>query len=596
MKSQKTPKQPIIKPSQHHKKRLFSRRTFLCVELIAIFATLCILKNTDSYYSVYLLIGLAASICACFRYRHIKFKNIASLFSLFFAFCITLSNYKIYTVLSSGGEIWPLFAFFASLIVFLGSFIMFSNILSVLQSLTIKIAPPQITARRNLIFFLTCFAIITIIDIAILLIAFYPGILTSDSIDQVGQTLTNTYSNHHPFYFTILIKPFISIGLNIFHNINTGVALFSTFQILIVAAAFSYAMLTLYQKGFSRKTLIIATAIFAFLPYNIMYSFTMWKDVLFGAFFLVFIVSLYRYFTFNTKRSLSLAFIIISGIIICLYRSNAIYAIAVSSIIFFFIFHKRYLRLGLSLVAITILSFILRGPVLSILNVSQPDILESLAIPMQQVTRTIIEQRNTLSDENTDLINHLADIDSIADAYNPIIHDPVKNLIRLQGDKSYLSSHIQEFTKLYLQLGFAYPSSYLKAWIDQTKGYWNAGYSYWKWSDTSAENQYSIANSSPATPLKNAIQTYIQNFDRISFLQPLVSIGLTVWLLITILFLAIHHHSRTLLFLTIPLLATWGTLLIATPVFSEFRYTYFLFTCTPFLLAISFIKTKPKEP
>ena len=47
-----------------------------------------------------------------------------------------------------------------------------------------------------------------------LFLAAYPGILTNDSISQMQQLLSNSnYSNHAPFYHTMLIKGCVSIGL-----------------------------------------------------------------------------------------------------------------------------------------------------------------------------------------------------------------------------------------------------------------------------------------------------------------------------------------------------------------------------------------------
>ena len=38
-----------------------------------------------------------------------------------------------------------------------------------------------------------------------------------------------------------------------------------------------------------------------------------------------------------------------------------------------------------------------------------------------------------------------------------------------------------DFVHLYVEIGLKHPLKYLEAWVDQTKGYWNAGYEYWVW-------------------------------------------------------------------------------------------------------------------
>ena len=144
------------------------------------------------------------------------------------------------------------------------------------------------------------------------------------------------------------------------------------------------------------------------------------------------------------------------------------------------------------MVTALLIGFILKRPVLQVLGVVQPDSLESLSIPMQQISRVVVENKDSLSKEEKELINSVADLDRIAEEYNPIIHDPIKALVRFEGDKDAITNNKINYIKLYLALGIKYPSAYLRAWVDQTKGYWNGGYSYWKWSDEVSTNEYGI--------------------------------------------------------------------------------------------------------
>jgi hypothetical protein len=53
---------------------------------------------------------------------------------------------------------------------------------------------------------------------------------------------------------------------------------------------------------------------------------------------------------------------------------------------------------------------------------------------------------------------------------------------------------------------------------------------------------------------------------------------------------ALRRHKRSVLMVYFPVIGVWITLLIATPVYSEFRYIYSLFTCMPLFCAIPFLK------
>ncbi|MDO5475064.1 MAG: DUF6020 family protein, partial [Candidatus Saccharibacteria bacterium] len=377
------------------------------------------------------------------------------------------------------------------------------------------------------------------------------------------------------------------------NNINIGIAMFNIFQIFVISSAFSYAITTLRQIGISKKSALVLAIVLAIMPYNIIYSFTVWKDIIFGASFLIFIVAIYRYLNQLTKHEkMLLSTIAISGITICLFRSNALIAFFATTVIFLIIFKKRYLKLGILLCGIVCLSFILKNPVLKASNIPQPDIVESLAIPMQQITRVLTEKN--LPEDDIALISNVANPNQLRASYVPYIHDPLKYIVRMNGNKNYISEHKIDFLALYLKLGIKYPWQYTKAWIDQTKGYWNAGYRYWRWADEIAANDYGIDRSTVSSKIKNLFSTYLQIFDKFDFLSPLISIGFAAWILIVIFFLSLKKKDRTAMILAIFLLTTWGTLLIATPVFSEFRYVYFLFTCIPFLSIATLIKSRRK--
>ena len=564
----------------------------LLTKYFAVFLWLSLLVKTDSYYSIYLLIGIF-SIIAIIKNQNTKSKRtwLSYLFASFFSLATTLANYSIFSQAAQPSGAHTIASILALILIFIGGIVVFQNIIMLTERFSIKTVR-KIADSPHKIFFIS-FLFFSIIDLLILFICCYPGCLTPDSIDEVGQILSGTYSNHHPFYYTILIYPFIQIGANLFHDINIGVVLFNIFQILILSAAFSYSISTLYRIGVSKKILYPLIIILAILPYNILFSFTIWKDVLFGAFFLIFTVSLFRCFHsfYSSKKSKIILFTLltISGLAVCLFRSNALLAIFASTIIFFIIFKKKYFKLGILLTLIVIAAFILKRPILAIINVKQTDTIESLSIPSQQIAKTLKYNMEQISEEDLSIINNIANPTEIAEAYNPTISDPVKNTIRKYNNQSFIKERATDLIALYIKLGVQHPMQYLTAWIDQTRGYWNGGYSFWIWANEVQINDYGIQRNDNSL-LSKLFDGYVEIYHHTTFLQPFISIGLIIWILLVLLYQAIVNKNKTNLFLLIPILATWATLLIATPVFSEFRYIYFAFTTAPFLTIITFLK------
>lgn len=61
-----------------------------------------------------------------------------------------------------------------------------------------------------------------------------------------------------------------------------------------------------------------------------------------------------------------------------------------------------------------------------------------------------------------------------------------------------------------------------------------------------------------------------------------------VWILLIIFYIALINKNRYYICLVIPFLILIITLLIATPVYSEFRYVYSVFCAIPLILGIVF--------
>ena len=237
------------------------------------------------------------------------------------------------------------------------------------------------------------------------------------------------------------------------------------------------------------------------------------------------------------------------------------------------------------LIAILGGTYILKHPVLEKLNVAQPDTIEALSIPAQQISR-VIKVGNELTSEQRALLENVVDVSKIPEYYSPGISDPIKDLVRERGNQSYLIDHKGDFLKLYVQLGMKYPLSYLFGWVDQTKGYWNGGYDYWRWYLETQGNAYGIVRHTGSETVKHLVEEYFSFFETSPLLQAFLSIGLHSWLAFAGAYGAwVKRDRRALLVAAVPILVVLS-LLAATPVYTEFRYAYSLFCSMPFLLTV----------
>ena len=70
------------------------------------------------------------------------------------------------------------------------------------------------------------------------------------------------------------------------------------------------------------------------------------------------------------------------------------------------------------------------------------------------------------------------------------------------------------------------------------------------------------------------------------------SIGLCVWTIAILAVCFIRKNKFIAITPFLPCITIWITMLLASPVWGEFRYVYGLFTSLPFLIGLFFIKSK----
>lgn len=418
----------------------------------------------------------------------------------------------------------------------------------------------------------------------------YPGIMTPDSVNQFEQVLgLLPYSNHHPLAHTMVIKLFYHIGLIFTSNPVVAFSFYTFFQMCFMAFSVSYFIKTL--QLFRVKPLIsfLFTLFYALVPYHAVFSVTVWKDIMFAGGILLFNCTLLRFF--KGIRPGTVIMFILTGIMMCLFRSNGFYGF-LFCIPFFLLFYRKKAKIFFPAIAgILLTAILIKYPVMNSAHVIQPDLVESLSIPTQQIAAVICNDRE-LSPAQLQLIENVVDLTYIKDLYNPVYADNMKELVRA-GNQSYLSAHKGEFFKLWIELGSAYPGDYLKAYIDQTYGYWYPDAFYLV---AEAEGISATHLGVSHTPLIRgplvikAKEIAIKLGDMLPIYSLLWSMGVIFWIFIFCIGNVFIRKEKAKLICYLPSFALYLTVLIATPVATEFRYVYFMVFSLPFYLITSLLE------
>ena len=562
----------------------------LALSAAALFFWLRFFRQSDANFILILLIGiisLTAILDLLFGNTKTKISrkqiHAAALFSVLFPAVMILSNYDLFSPLKK--RILPVI-----LIGAISYYLALVFHLFCIKHLEPIRFVPRSSGKQKTVFLIS-FALLTLQYSIYLFTSAYPGTVTPDSLSQIYLALTRITSNHHPFYHTLLIRIVLKAGLFLFNDLNAAICCYSIVSLLFMASVFAYILATLYEFGAPKWGIIFFFLMYFLMPYHISYSVTMWKDVVFGISVALFILSEIRILRQNASKK-DYILLVISGLGFALFRSNGFFALIIAFILSVKLINdKKYRNLML---VVLLAAFILKYPVLRILDVEQPDIAEFLSIPEQQIARVLHEDVPLTNDEREEL-SKIMDIRMAAERYNPVLSDPVKNNIRRVGI-DYLEAHKAEYFKLWLKLGMRYPGFYMKAWVDQTKGFWSLA------NHSINEYQHVIANYFTAngmqmtledldiTPITHdnvfsrAYHAYIEKFQTAAVLEPFMNIGLHVWAVAGVMFSGCLLKRKTAAVTCIPLLAIIFSLLLSTPASGMHRYAYAVFAAFPLVV------------
>lgn len=299
----------------------------------------------------------------------------------------------------------------------------------------------------------------------------WPGNFVYDYPFQMTEVLENQYLTHHPLLHTLLMGAFYRFGLAL-GDVSTGMQFFTLLQMLILSASFAYCAYYLYKRGVPRAYRVGAVLFFALFPMHAMFSITATKDVMFAAFFLWFIIFVVRLLFDKEKfRWYTYAGFFLSGVLCCLMRNNALYAIAAGAVLILLLAkRKRKMKLyGAGLLAgLCLLTGLANAALIAATNARTDDrYRETFCMPLQCLARVAFYRYNDISETDYNEICAYMPKEDIQ-AYNPYLADMVKS----NANEELMKENFLNFIKLYVKMGVKFPDEYIEAWVTNTMGYW----------------------------------------------------------------------------------------------------------------------------
>lgn len=435
----------------------------------------------------------------------------------------------------------------------------------------------NLSFKKCLLFILICWLPYYII--------YYPGILTSDTISQLNMISgTIPFTNHHPVICTLVIGlPYKLMSL-ITGNSTLAVGITTLIQMIIMAGIFSYAIMFLKKKNVSQRYQLITLLFFALFPINGFYSITLWKDIIFSGLILLLIIEIIKLIDNkdNLKIKNTISFIIIS-ILCMLYRSNALYMYLLFIFMTFIIMHKYWKYFIKSFTLILVIYFVITGPVFSLFKIIKPSSSEYIAIPLQQIGRMAYKDVEFTKGE-TKLLNDLIGVENLKESYNPQIVDSIKFNKNYNVDA--FNNKKKEYLYLWLNLCRKHPGIATEAYFISTLGYHYSDTNYWIVATGIDDNELGIEENNIFS--KSFKEKCAKLGSRsIPVFGILYSIGFCYGMILLLIYMMIKKKNTLAIYCTMPIIGIWITMMIATPVFSEFRYVYSAFVTMPVIFILN---------
>lgn len=424
-------------------------------------------------------------------------------------------------------------------------------------------------------------------------LTYFPGNLSADSYSSIAQTIgAEALSNHHPVMFTALVGFCIKV-CSLFGGLESGVAVFSALQMVILALTLSYCLGWMKKMGIQLIVRVGALLFFAFSPLIGMYSITMWKDILFSCWVLLLAMVLYDLVLDDSSCYVIKGSVLFKIALLCVLiafgRNNGIYIITAVFLTLLIYSRKMWKRLVPVFGAVLAAVILIQGPGYSALSIQKGSFAEAVGIPLQQIAYTV-KYDGKITEEQKEFLEQIIPLEDMKKAYDPTISNGIK--FHENFDDEFLEAHKKELIIVWAQILINNPADYIKAYCMQTMGFWQVdtiGYTYAYGADDYwiHINSTNIIDKVLGIDLTDLIQNKLPMlYNTAPFVNLLFSTAAPAWFLFVGVLVLIIQNRKKMIISLIPLIVLWGTIMIATPTHGEFRYVFGLNLAIPFIATV----------
>ncbi len=310
----------------------------------------------------------------------------------------------------------------------------------------------------------------------VVLLGVYPGFFVYDAQTEVIEVLSRSFNTHHPLLHVLLLGGSVAFFHKFTGSYNAGIFFYILMQMLVMTWIFTYVISYLKKHGAGKKYRAFTAAFFGVFPTIVMYTLCSCKDGFFSAFLILSVILMLEWEETEgrgLKRRKAWQ-IIISAVLMMLFRHNGFYAYLVFAVIVIvaakFVKEKdRYHRVTF-LIAPVIIYFCINTIIGAALSAETGEHQEMLTVPIQQLARVYYYDKDSFTEEEKEVLYTYLSEEALPH-YTPRISD----ILKMYFDNAAYEKDSRSFWRLWLGKGLQNPMSYLNGWFLTSYGYWYPG-------------------------------------------------------------------------------------------------------------------------
>lgn len=410
------------------------------------------------------------------------------------------------------------------------------------------------------------------------LLAFYPGIMSSDSMSQWDQIQKNVYTSWHPIFHTLFEKV-----ITLVWNSPAAVAVVQSIIFsLLITLIFKFSREKDKRFWVSIAQIFMTVCIF-FIPVNFIYPITLWKDVMYSLSLCAILVYTYKGiingFHYTLKDKFIIALISAS---IALFRYNGIITVFIIFGIMLLraILNKRANEFGKFLILFIAFFIILKLPTL-LVNQETGETRYKSGVFIH-LTGCLLSNEKITEKEDLEFLDSIYDVEKWAKEYTPFTHDSLMFKEEFIKKDEYISQNSDKLKNIVIKYSLKNPKTIIKHYYYLTAITWkimpfeNNYYSFVDMTNSNHNDNYPSVNQQPILSKVNVYLTKYNDFVlsnkilNILIYRPALLNYLSILIVVALIFI---KKKKTYALLMMPVLANTISMLPAMPA-QDFRYFY----------------------